>query len=75
MTNITTQVINEIIERNLVELDRRENSDESVELLWSVNTNQIYIRLTDKHADVSRLVLVPNEKARDAFNHPYVYLV
>jgi len=56
----------------LVELDCRENSDEKVQLFWQPVTKRTYIRLTTA-SDVSTRQ-VPNEEARHAFMHPYVYI-
>lgn len=78
MTDITNKVIDDIVAKNVlakdtVELDRREDATESCTLLWNPSKNTIYIMLTDKQYSVSRVYLVPNEKARHAFIHPHCY--
>ena len=60
-------------DERVVELDCRESSDEKVELLWSPDTTNTYIRHSRKQYGLTRVILVPNEKARDAFVHPYCY--
>ena len=62
-----------VSDERVVELDMREDRFEKVQLLWSPENNRIYIRMTDKQHDIPRVYLVPNHKARDAFQHPHCY--
>jgi len=56
----------------LVELDCRENSDEKVQLFWQPVTGRTYIRITSASDVVTRRV--PNDEARQAFQHPWCYV-
>lgn len=57
--------------RPLVELDARENDGISVSLLWDATTDETFIELETEN-EWERFE-VPNERASDAFAHPYVY--
>lgn len=58
----------------LEELDCREDSDHKVELLWSRVKCEIYLRITEKARAASKICIIPNQEARHAFLHPFLYI-
>jgi hypothetical protein len=56
----------------LVELDCREDSDHKVQLFWQPVTKRVFIRITETVGEIITRQ-VPNDEARHAFLHPYVY--
>lgn len=58
---------------SLVELDSRFNDGLLVELLWNNETNEVVLSVSDNKTDFCDFVYVPNDRAFDAFQHPYSY--
>jgi len=58
---------------SLFELDRREGDGIVVTLLWRKQLDVISIELVDERTGAELEFAVPNDRALDAFNHPYVY--
>jgi hypothetical protein len=43
-------------------------------LLWNRRSRRVWVSIYDLANDEQRAVLVPDDRALDAFNHPYAYL-
>jgi hypothetical protein len=56
-----------------MELDRREGDGISVSLLWRKTGNVISIAVYDDRAGEDFELVVPPDRALDAFRHPYAY--
>jgi hypothetical protein len=57
------------------ELDARTTAEgERVCLVWDDEAEKIELRVEDDDGHVLEAVEVPRMRARDAFEHPYVYL-
>ena len=59
---------------HLRELAHRQSANLEVTLLWNRRSRRVWISIYDLANDEQRAVLVPEDRALDAFNHPYVYL-
>jgi hypothetical protein len=44
-----------------------------VSLLWSRRTNRVLVIVRDTRTDEEFELVVPKERALDAFHHPYAY--
>ena len=62
-----------VSERPRIELARRHASGITVRLLWSRETNVRTVSVVDPHGRSFDLVLSPDDRALDAFYHPYAY--
>ena len=59
----------------LRELDSRTSSGMTVSLGWdSEAPNVVVIKLADASTNTHASFVVPGERAKDAFDHPYMYL-
>ena len=59
----------------LRELDSRTASGMTVSLFWDSDApNSTVIDLTDTATNTHESIVVPSERAKDAFDHPYMYL-
>jgi hypothetical protein len=58
----------------LRELAHRQSANLEVTLLWNQRSRRVWISIYDLAKDEQRAVLVPHNRALDAFNHPYAYL-
>ena len=58
----------------LRELAHRRSANLEVTLLWNRRSRRVWVSIYDLANDEQRAVLVPHDRAMDAFNHPYVYL-
>ena len=56
-----------------VDLCERSHSGLTVILYWLKATNSIHICLIDEYKQDTEFFQVPNDKALDAFRHPYAY--
>lgn len=56
-----------------LELDRRESDGISVSLLWRKQGNVVSVAVTDDRTGADFEMVVPGDRARDAFHHPYAY--
>ena len=56
-----------------LELDRRESDGISVSLLWRKQGNVVSVAVTDGRTGADFELVVPADRARDAFHHPYAY--
>jgi hypothetical protein len=55
------------------ELAHRAADGVEVTLLWSKRTNRVFLRVRDERSGDEFELIVPQEHALDAFNHPYAY--
>ena len=55
------------------ELDQRTGDGISVTLLWSAQTNRVFISVLEQRHGVAFEFEVAAADARDAFHHPYAY--
>lgn len=60
-------------EQTYTELDARTNDGKFVQLLWSPETNETFIRIEDFRKEETIQFAVLGEKALEAFNHPYPF--
>jgi len=60
--------------KHILVLDEREDADHKVEILYSRATCRIILNLTEKATPTLTSCYIPNDKARDAFLHPYCYV-
>jgi hypothetical protein len=59
----------------LRELDRRKSDGIEVVLHWHSDKDCVYISVKDRKNDFERRgVIVPSDKAMDAFQHPFAYV-
>ena len=56
-----------------LELDRRENDGIAVSLLWRKAGNVVSVAVSDERTGTEFELVVPADRARDAFHHPYAY--
>lgn len=56
------------------ELAERASSGTRVRLLWRQGTRQLWVELSQPASDQALAILVPPERALDAFHHPYAYV-
>lgn len=56
------------------ELDERASSGTRVRLLWRQGTRQLWVEVREPGMDQALAILVPPERALDAFHHPYAYI-
>jgi hypothetical protein len=56
-----------------LELDRRESDGIAVSLLWREAGNVVSVAVTDDRTGADFELVVPADRARDAFHHPYAY--
>ena len=61
------------IENQVRELDRRAGDGVDVRLLWSPQTNRVWIAVADTRHDESFELEVRPADALDAFRHPFAY--
>ena len=62
-----------MVEREVRELDRRRSGGVEVALLWSPQTNRVFVEVDDElQGDRFRMDVAAAE-AREAFDHPYAY--
>jgi hypothetical protein len=57
----------------LRELDHRSNEDVEVTLLWSAQTNRVFVLVLERRTEALFRFEVAPEKALEAFHHPFVY--
>ena len=55
------------------ELAERSSSGTRVRLLWRQGTRQLWVEVSPPDSDHALAILVPPERALDAFHHPYAY--
>jgi hypothetical protein len=55
------------------ELAERASSGTRVRLLWRQGTRQLWVEVREPGMDQALAILVPPERALDAFHHPYAY--
>lgn len=55
------------------ELAERTSGGTRVRLLWRRGTRQVWVELSQGADDEALVILVPSERALDAFHHPYAY--
>jgi hypothetical protein len=60
-------------EQSSVELDHRESDGIVVSLLWDVAENVVTVAASDERTGEAFEVVVPPDRALDAFRHPYAY--
>lgn len=60
--------------RPIRELAKRRSSNLEVTLLWNRQSRRTWITVRDLSNGSESAVIVPNERALDAFEHPYVYM-
>jgi hypothetical protein len=61
------------VHRNIRELAERTSSGMRVRLLWWQGTTVLWVELWLPDTDHARAIVVPPERALDAFHHPYAY--
>ncbi len=59
---------------NLRELAHRRSANLEVTLLWNRRSRRVWVSIYDSTNDEQRAAPVPDERALDAFNHPYAYV-
>lgn len=60
-------------QRKVEELDYRRSGQTEVFLKWLREYNVVFIAMQDGN-ELDRAFLVPNDKAHDAFEHPFAYM-
>jgi hypothetical protein len=60
--------------RPIRELAKRRSANLEVTLLWNRQSQRTWISVRDLANGSESAVIVPNERALDAFRHPYVYM-
>ena len=55
------------------ELDHRSNEDVEVTLLWSAQTNRVFVLVLERRTEALFRFEVAPAKALDAFHHPFAY--
>lgn len=55
------------------ELAERASSGTRVRLLWRQGTTQLWVEVREPGIDQALAIVVPPERALDAFHHPYAY--
>jgi hypothetical protein len=55
------------------ELAYREHDGLEITLVWDAASNQVSVAVVDAREELSFSLLVPGDRALDAFNHPYAY--
>jgi hypothetical protein len=60
---------------HLRELAHRRSANLDVTLLWNTQSRQVWVSIHDLANDQQRAAPVPQDRALDAFNHPYAYVV
>lgn len=60
--------------RPIRELAKRRSANVEVTLLWNRQSQRTWISVRDLANGSESSVIVPNERALDAFEHPYVYV-
>jgi hypothetical protein len=55
------------------ELAERSSSGTRVRLLWRQGTTVLWVEVRESDTDRALAILVPAERALDAFHHPYAY--
>jgi hypothetical protein len=55
------------------ELAERASSGTRVRLLWREGTRQLWVEVRERGMDQALAIVVPPERALDAFHHPYAY--
>ncbi|HEY2161010.1 MAG TPA: hypothetical protein VGH24_06860 [Solirubrobacteraceae bacterium] len=60
-------------EADIRELDRRSSEGIEVRLLWSAETDRVWIDVCDNHAGSSLKFDVDPDQALEAFRHPFAY--
>lgn len=56
------------------ELAERSASGTRVRLLWRQGTRHLWVEVREPDRDSALAILVPPERALDAFHHPYAYV-
>jgi hypothetical protein len=59
---------------NLRELAQRRSANLEVTLLWNRRSRRVWISIHDLASDEQHAAPVPDDRALDAFDHPYAYL-
>jgi hypothetical protein len=57
-----------------VELAERSNDGIEVRLLWKRHTREVVLEVTDDKSGRTCEVRVPDDRALDAFDHPFLYI-
>jgi hypothetical protein len=60
---------------NIRELARRCSENLEVSLLWNRRSGRVSITVYDAATEEEISLTVPRDRALDAFNHPYAYLL
>jgi hypothetical protein len=55
------------------ELAHREHDGLEITLVWNSSSNEVSVEVLDAREELSFSLVVPAERALDAFNHPYAY--
>jgi hypothetical protein len=55
------------------ELAERSSSGTRVRLLWRQGTRQVWVEVRERGTGQALAILVPPERALDAFHHPFAY--
>lgn len=61
------------VQPHVRELAERSSSGTRVRLLWRQGTGQLWVEVREPDMDQALAILVPPERALDAFHHPYAY--
>ena len=64
----------EHLQSDIHEIDYRQNDGIEVFLYWHKEANILSLALTDHKKDFSTEFVVPNDKAREAFLHPFAWM-
>ena len=59
---------------NIRELAHRRSANLEVTLLWNRRSHRVWVSIYDLANDEQRAAPVPQDRALDAFNHPYAYV-
>ena len=61
------------LHQRIRELAERASSGMLVRLLWKQGTSVVWVEVSSPESDQALAILVPPERALDAFHHPYAY--
>jgi hypothetical protein len=62
------------MDSDLIELAERRNDGIEVRLLWRRHTREVVLEVTDDKTGRTRGIQVPDDRALDAFEHPFFYI-
>jgi hypothetical protein len=66
--------MNATLSPNIRELAHRRSANLEVTLLWNRLSHRVWISIYDVASDEQTAAVVPEDRALDAFNHPYAYV-